>query len=250
MKDALLALLLACSFPAIAADVPQPPCASAPRPAYARSGEQPTVQVWEKAALVDWQPPACTGWAGGSTGLLVALAGTFQHTGTADQLLGRFGAISALRGIHYWSAADKEWRVLVTDAVAFGGADSTEHRGDFAASEMMNRDSLYFGQRDSRSTGEVAYKLRVRDAGADHLVLEYENVSAVRAFIVTVFRPGELKYLYFLRRQAGATWGIYLLLSANSAYAEGNEASFINRAVAFYRHFTGAETGGAPPLAR
>ena len=41
---------------------------------------------------------------------------------------------------------------------------------------------------------------------------EFENVSAVRAFIVTLFRPGELKYLYFLQRRAGSHWDIYALL--------------------------------------
>jgi len=75
-------------------------------------------------------------------------------------------------------------------------------------------------------------------------------VTPVRAFFLTIFRPAGIKFLYFLERRAKDKWGIYALLSANSSYAEEHAASFINRAAAFYRHFTGVPTDGAPPLAR
>lgn len=249
MKTAALAFLLVWSSALLAQSAPQPPCGTPPQPSYGEIGQQPNVQVWGKTSLATWTPPACTGWANASD-LLVALSGSFSHAGSADELLKRFGAVSTLRGIQYWSVTDKAWRVLVTDAAALLRPGSKDRRPDFAAAEMKVGQDLYFAQHDSRSTGEVVYRMRVREARADHIVLELENVTPVRAFIVTLFKPGDMKFLYFLHRRAGGTWGIYALLAANSSRAEGNEASFINRVAAYYRHFIGVPTDGSPPLAR
>ncbi len=247
---AVLAVVLGWSPASPAQTIPQPPCAGSPLPIYAPGGEPPLLQVWSKTSLASWLPPACTGWNGPVGNLLVALAGTFNFAGSTDQLLSRFGAVSTLSGIRYWSVSDKDWRPLIISAAALGDPASQGRRADFAAPEMKAGSNLFFAQRDRRSTGDVVYRMRVLEAGADLLVLDLENVSPVRAFILTIFEPGDMKLLYFLKRAAGGNWNLYALLSANSSYAEGNEASFINRAVAFYRHFSGAQTDGAPPLAR
>ncbi|MBE0612063.1 MAG: hypothetical protein IH604_00185 [Burkholderiales bacterium] len=155
-----------------------------------------------------------------------------------------------MRGIRYWSVTDGTWRVLVTEAAALDNPDASERRPDFALPEMKAGRDVFFAQHDSRSTSAVVYKMRVREADADHLVVELENVTAVRTFFITFFEPGGMKSLYFLERRAGENWGFYALLSANSWSAAGNEASFINRADAFYRHFSGVPTDGAPPMAR
>ena len=244
-------VLLACSSGLLAQDAPQPPCAGPPQPPYAESGAQPNFHVWGQIRLAAWIPPQCMGWADATHDLVVALAGTFSYAGNANELLNRFGAVSAMRGIRYWSVTDKAWRELVTEAVALEGPDTKLRRRDFSASEMTAGVDLFFAQRDSRSSGAVIYRMRVQEVDADHLVLDVENVSRVRAFMVmTAFKPGGMKSLYFLDRRAGGNWGFYILLSANSVYAEGNEASFINRAAASYRHFIGVPTDGAPPLAR
>jgi len=250
VKGIALALLLASSSGALAQDAPQPPCGRPPQPYYAEIGEQPNVQVWGKSSLAWWTPPPCIGWTDGVGNLLVALAGTFHFAGGADKLLDRIGAVSTLRGIRYWSVTDKEWRVLVTEAAGLDGPDSKDRRPDFGASEMKLGRDLFFVQRDSRTTGEIVYKMSVREAGADHLVVEMKNVTPVRQFVVTLFGPGEIRFLYFLDRRGARAWGIFALLSVNSSFAESNAASFINRAAAFYRHFTGVPTDGAPPLAR
>jgi hypothetical protein len=39
--------------------------------------------------------------------MIVALAGSFRHDGDVEDLLRRFGAISALTEIRYWSVIDK-----------------------------------------------------------------------------------------------------------------------------------------------
>lgn len=250
-KATVLAVLLAWSSALLAQnDAPQPPCGRPPQPSYSRIGEQPNVRVWGEGSLASWIPPPCTGWTVGAGNLLVALAGTFNYAGSVDGLLDRFGAVSAVRGIRYWSVTDNDWRVLITETAGLDGPESNHRRPDFTASEMKLGLDLYFVQRDSRTTGEIVYKMRVREAGADHLVVEMQNVTPVRKFIVTLFGPGEIKFLYFLDRRAGRSWSVFALLSANSSFAESNAASFINRAAAFYRHFTGVPTDGAPPLAR
>lgn len=251
VKAAEFAIVLIWSSGLFAQDAPQPPCSVSPQPFYSKNGDQPNFQVWGKARLASWIPPPCTGWTDGASNLLVALAGTFSYAGSTDGLLQRFGAVSAMHGIRYWSVTDKQWRDLVIEASAVDGSDSKIRLPDFTVLEMKAGRDLFFAQRDTRSSGEVVYRMRVREAGADRLVLELENVTRVRAFIVmTVFKPGGMKMLYFLERRASGSWGYYALFSANSSYAEGNEASFINRAAAYYRHFTGVPTDGAPPLAR
>ena len=89
----------------------------------------------------------------------------------------------------------------------------------------------------------------MREIGADRLVIELENASPIRAYFLTTFKSGGMKFPYFLDRRDNEHWGFYVRLSANSSYSVGNEASFINRAAAFYRHFTGVPTDGAPPMA-
>lgn len=250
VRSAIFAIVFACTSALLAQEAPRPPCAGPPVPNYAVIGQQPIHQVWRNTRKGWWTPPPCTGWGDAGSNLVIALAGTFRHTGNADELLNRFGAVSTLRGIRYWSVTDKDWRVLVMDAAALAGPEAKDRRPDFAPAEMKGGRDLYFAQHDTRSTGEVVYRMRVREAGADRLVLEMENLSPIRLLFVTLFSPGDMKFLYFLERRAGGQWGSYALLAANGSYADNNEASFINRAAAFYRHFIGVPADGAPPLAR
>jgi len=108
---ALLAIvvLLVSVGTAAAAELPLPPCAAAaPFPDYASPGAPPNLRVWNSGELsVPWIPPACTGWTAKSGGVLVALAGRFSYRGSVDGLLARFGAISALAGIQYWSVTGR-----------------------------------------------------------------------------------------------------------------------------------------------
>ena len=78
----------------------------------------PNVSAWTDEMLRGWAPPACTRWTAPTPAVVVALAGSFRHADGADAVLGRFGAVSRLRGIRYWSVSDKDWRTLITDAFA------------------------------------------------------------------------------------------------------------------------------------
>jgi hypothetical protein len=114
---------------------------------------------------------------------------------------------------------------------------------------LKTGEAFHFAQKDTRSTGEVIYRMRVRKSDDNHFIVELENVTPVRAFIITLFNPGEMKFTYFFDRGRDGAWHSYLLLSANGSHASGNDKSFINRAAAFYRFFAGLPTDGSPPMA-
>ena len=242
-------LLILCVAPwAIAQEPARPPCESAPQPAYAAPGAAPNVRVLNEAALKTWRPPACTGWNALPSGAVVALAGSFS-VADPQGLLQRLGEVSRLRGMRYWSVSDRNWRTLISDAYALTRRDSGVRRPDFSAGELQSGQDFYFAQSDTRSTGDVIYRIRVREFSPDRLVVESENVSPVRALLLTLFAPGELRAVYFFERLDGQRWGYYALNAALGRSTSGNEASLVNRAAAYHRHFTGVATDGAPPLA-
>jgi hypothetical protein len=238
-----------------AQDTVRPPCGTEPSPAYAAPSDPPHVKIWRKdgRAEGDWTFSACRGFSPGAFKLLVALAGSFRHHGEADELLRRFGRITALRNIRYWSVSDSEWRHLIDDATALSGPDPKLRRKDFANAEMRIGSVVYFEQVESRLSVPVVYRLRVLEFAPDRLVVETENVSAVRIAFIPVAAPGETRIIHFLTRLSPGLWGYYgLALSAQDPglFVRVRDASLINRAAAFFRHFVGIPTDREPPPAR
>jgi len=212
------------------------------------------VRVWHEADLKtgDWKLPACSGWRSGEFKLVVALAGSFPHAGTAGELLGRFGRISLLRNIRYWSVSDREWRLLIQDAAALDGAEARRRRADFGVEEMKDGRALYFVQEETRLSVPVAYRMRVLEFRPDRIVVQTENVGAVRMALIPLVEPGGIRAVHFLERIAPGLWGYYgLVLSGPDVglFARVRDASLINRAAAFYRHFVGIPTDREPPQA-
>ena len=141
--------------------MPRAPCGGKPPfPDYAAPGASPNVKVWTSAALgLPWTSPGCTGWNAKSEGVLTAVAGAFRFAGSADDLLARFGAISTLTGLDYWSVTEGGRRTLIRDASALDGPASEHERADFSAAELKQGRDLYFTQSDNRSSGEVVAHL-------------------------------------------------------------------------------------------
>jgi hypothetical protein len=233
---------------AAAAEGPRPPCGGSPVPAYPASVNSP--MVWSQT-VTDWAPPACLGWDGAAPTLLVAVAGRLRERGGAAALLARFGAVSRLRGVRYWSVTDQAWLPLITDAFAVADAAGSHRRGDFQPEEMLPGVPLYTAERDSRSSGAVIYRMRVIARTPDRVVVSVANASPVRAMLLTLFAPAELQTTYFLDRLGPDDWGYYGLSGATTGLLTGGHAaSFINRAVAAYRHFVGIPTDQEPPAAQ
>ena len=198
--------------------------------------------MWTSAELGSWTPPACTGFTAKGDGVLVAVAGSFPFTGSADDLLARFGAVSALKGLKYWSVTEGGWRTLITKAAALEGANVDRPRSDFTLAEMRSGADLYFAQSENRAGGDVVYRMRVRDFGPNRFVVGIENASPVSRYLVTLFNPGDLASVHFLERRGAGVWGYYGLAWAGDSLVSRlavPEASYVNRALALYRHFLG-----------
>jgi uncharacterized protein DUF6675 len=233
-----------------AADEPRAPCeGAAPVPAYAAPDAPPAVRTWTDPA---WIPPACLGWPPERSRLIVALAGRFRHAGDAQTLLARFGAISSMRGLQYWSVTDKAWRELITDGAALTGPGSGSRRPDFSPAELATGATVYFEQKEGRTSAPVVYRLRVLEAGAARVAIATENVTPVRAFLVTLFPPGSLRATYLIERRGADVWSFYGISSTSaeaSALASVSPPSYINRAAALYGQFAGIPAQRHPPPA-
>jgi hypothetical protein len=169
--------------------------------------------------------------------VLVALAGSFSD-GSSEDLLKRFGALSGLEGVRYWSVTEGGWRTLITHATALNGPDG-HPRKNFTVAEMKGGSDLYFAQSDNRASGDVIYRMQVRQAGPLRVVIAIENISPVRRFLVPFFEPGGLQSVHYLERKEPGVWNYYGLAWAgeNVPALRMPEASYVNRALALYRHF-------------
>ena len=232
---------------------PRPPCGANPIPDYPALNQPATVKSWSKSEFGrDWTPPACTGWTSTGFAALVTTAARFQNSSDADGLLRHIGAISKFKGIRYWSTTHKQWQTLIVDAYALSGSQANQRRADFTPDEMKKGDVLYFQQTDNLS-GSAVYQLHIVEATADRLVVEIENVAPLRYHFVTVVDRGEMQSIYFLDHESDGVWRYYSILRIgkhSSWLATENEASSINRAVAFYRYLVGIPTDQEPPAAR
>ena len=231
------------------ATLPTPPCGTNPHPEYAEVDSPPVVRLWRGGEIDGgWVPPGCTGWKSPGFRDVLAVAGRFRHGGSSERLLLRFAAVSEWTTVRYWSVSETVWRPLITAATALSGPDTKLRRSDFDVGEIKAGADYFLSQADSRSTGEVVYRLEVLERRANRLVVGLENVSPVKAYLVTLFHPGDLQSVYFFDRFGPDIWGYYSLSGTRegaSLLTRGHEASYVNRATALYRYFAGlpAESG-------
>lgn len=248
-----IVLLASGALPLASPLEPRPPCDGSPIPAYPDPDSPPTIAAGNGTGLEAWMPPACTGWVAPGAKVLVGLAASFRDEGAIDDFAARLGAVSRLREIRYWSVTDKAWRPLITDAAAVYGPDDRRRRDDFTAAEMIQGKELYFVQHDSRSTGEVLYRMRVLEKSDSRLVVNVENASPIRFLAFTLFGANDLQVVTFVERRGPGLWGYYSLSRTGmnaSRLAGGHESSYVNRAIAIYRHFVGIPSDRDPPAAR
>jgi hypothetical protein len=245
LKVGALAVMLALS--ALADSGPQPPCGSEVSPAYPEVDQPPVVKTWENSQ--DWQPPKCTNWEEPGYSSLVVTSARFRYPAGRDALLRRIGAISALKGLQYWSTTHQEWRTLIVDAFALSG---DKRRNDFEPAELAEGRRVFFEQEDSLS-GKGTYELRIITASPGRLVFDTRNVNTMRFLMVPIFHPGEVQSICFLDYESKDIWRYYNLARIGkdaSSLTTGHAASSINRAVAFYRHLAEIPADQEPPAAR
>ena len=154
--------------------------------------------------------------------------------------------------MRYWSTTHNGWRTLIVKANALSGSEPGRRRQDFTPDEMREGKVLYLEQVDNLS-GRATYRMHIAEVSADRLVFDVENVSVMRYYFVTLFRPGEMQSVYFLDRESDNVWRYYSIARTGrnaSRLATGHASSSINRAVAFYRSLVGIPTDREPPAAR
>lgn len=183
--------------------------------------------------------------------MIVSVAGSFENAGGARGILTRFGEVSKLLLVRYWSTTDQQWRPLVLAATALTTRDSGQPRNDFTDAELLSGQDVYFSQRDSRGAGEVVYRMRVRESTPARLVIETENVTAVRWLTMTLLKPGGLRASYFFRERSRGVWAYHSLtrIAEGSWLIAGHDSSYINRVVALYRYIVDIPTDLEPPAA-
>ena len=137
---------------------------------------------------------------------------------------------------------------LIIEAYALTGVEG-ERRKDFALDEIAAGRSLDVLQEDNL-LGKATYEMRVASAAADRLVFATENKTTIRYFGLPLFQPGEIQSICFLDRESKDVWRYYNLArmaKQASILTMGQDASLINRAVAFYRYLAGIPADQEPP---
>ena len=184
------------------------------------------------------------GWELQRFASFAAVVGTF-HAAGVDAVLSRLAAISSFKGLRYWSVTDGRLEALITDAFAIDGPSlNNNKRSDFTLTEMEVGRDLYFAERDNRSSGPVLNRMRVVEKARDRVVVDIENASKVRKFLLTLFEAGDLRTALFISRIADDTWTCYALLGFHPTPLAGlldNPKSHINRLVALYGHIAGSD---------
>jgi hypothetical protein len=239
LKASLAALATVASLHAWSAGdaQPQPPCdGAAPAPAYSPAGDDPAIETWSS---IEWQAPACLGWPASRYRFVIAVAGRVDDAGD-EELRRRLGAISAMKGLRYWSVTENGLRVLVKEAAALSGPEGGK-RDDYAAADVRAGAVLYFVEEDNRSSEPVTYRMRILEAAAQRIVVDTENVTPIKSF-VTLFPPGTFRAAYVLTRVDARTWGLYAISAATdraSGMVSLGKESYANRARALFGYFAG-----------
>lgn len=212
-------------------------------------GDPPRITILRDVTLD--QASGCPDALFGPAKLFVKLAGRFKLAGGVDEIAKRLGAISATRGLLYWSVTDAAWRPLIEEAMALQDGPDGPPRADFGAAEVRSGRTLYFGQDDTRSTGTNIYAMTVRQATDARLVVEVVNVSAVKVAFVTLFEPRSLISVHVFERSTDDIWNYRgVTVVRDGLMVDGHEKSFVNRAAAYYRFLIGVPADRDPPLTR
>jgi len=112
--------------------------------------------------------------------------------------------------------------------------------------------TLQFVQSDNRSSGAVVYRLQMRERLPERLIVAFENVSPVKSWVVTRYGAGVLRTVVFFHHVSRAEWsfyGIWGIPEAGRFLGNAPTASYVNRAIALFRHVAGIPPTREPPAA-
>ena len=239
--------------PVAADEGPLPPCTGTAIPSYPATDRPPAVRVWYGGEDgTAWTPPPCVGWKAAPYRILIATAGRFLHESGVDGLLTRVGAISDLTGIRYWSVSRGRWHDLITEAWAVDSAETQEPRPDFTEEELTPERELHFIQKETSPAGRTLYRLQIRERSPKYLAFTVDNAAPVRVLFLTLLEPGTYQFHYTFEQESDHVWRYYAIWRVGgepSFLAPAHQSSYINRAIAMYRHLAGIPTDRDLPAA-
>jgi hypothetical protein len=213
----------------------------------------PPVNATPAVAATDVSPPGggnCfSDSAAGAT--WVTVASLIQTPLSPEAIIARFGAISELQQVQYWSTTDAAWRPLVSAAFAVTSANNAQPRADYSSVELVGP-IRYYRISDTRTYGAVNYSLQLHPSAHGQIFVETTNMDPIRKWGITLYRPDGLHTLYFLSERSPGVWSYYSITRAIPAtfLARGHEKSYLNRALALYRHYLLLPPTADPPAAR
>ena len=166
------------------------------RTQYPPPGAPPLVQAVRGTSAA--APPGASCFASSAAvALWVTVASVFQTKATPTALVARFGAISQLLGVQYWSTTEQKWRPLVLSAYATATLHSTKPRPDYSAAELASSSDRYYRIADSRSGHDILYQLWLRSSEPGRVVVETANAEPIKQWGLTFYAIGGLHTLYF-----------------------------------------------------
>jgi hypothetical protein len=231
--------------PAPANPEPRPPCdGAAPYPAFPPVNAAPAPFVWSDRMLRNWPLPRCLEWSPQPAARTVALAGRFNNIDFTS-LLDRFGKVSELAKVNYWSVTDGQWEEIFPKAAPVRSVEMPIPRDDYSVDEVRNGNPLFFrvsgGVFDGTNTFQVAV------AGEHRLV----------ARLTPARDPNGFQYVIFLDHQADGYWSFYSLARGPNpgswdpfGFVGDSGPRYVNRSVALYRFLAGIPTTREPPLCK
>jgi hypothetical protein len=181
----------------------------------------------------------------------ITVASAIQTPLSPDAIIQRFGAISALQTVQYWSTADQAWRPLVSAAFAVSSTDSDQPRADYSSAELVGSPRFY-RVTDTRTQQPINYSLEEHPAAHGQIFAETTNIDPISKWGITLYSRDGLHTLYFLNERSPGIWSYYSITRVVPAtfLARGHEKSYVNRAIALYRHYLQLPTTADPPAAR
>jgi hypothetical protein len=92
----------------------------------------------------------------------------------------------------------------------------------------------------------------VSESAPERFIMSSENVTPIRRYWFTLFKPGALQSVLVIEHVAPGIFGAFVLNRSGdgaSALTAGHESSYVNRAAALYRELAGIKTDQEPPAA-
>ena len=152
--------------------------------------------------------------------------------------------------IRVWAVTRQEWRPLALDARALDGPGDNQSRADPAGEALVAGRDFYYVERTDVGARTLD-RLHVVEH-AQRIVLTTENVTAIRAALVTLFEPGALQMATVLSNDGPSAWSFYEISRAgadSSSFVAGYQSAYLNRLEAMRRYMAGLPTDRDPPIA-